>query len=131
MKRLLLTPFNVEVEQAITRTLLRIGASVDVATAPEDVLRCLQASNYDVVVTDRVLAGEHFDSIIETLRGCTSPKPVVIVTSTVDGDLDPSVVSLVVPASYDAPTLVGVVLACVTESTAVQAPQAPAPQLDY
>jgi len=131
MKRLLLTPFDPEVEEALTRTLNRIDTAVDLAVNPDEVLLRITDTSYDVVVVDRVLAGERFPAIIEALRGHTAPKPVVIVTSTVDDDLDPAVVSLVVPASYDAPMLVGVVLACVTEATALPALQSPIPQLEY
>lgn len=123
MKRLLLCHPNLEVSSAIERTLTRIGVTIDVAEDADGALLRLNSDHHALVVVDRMLAGPRLDEIIETLRGRSTPKPIVIVTSTDDTDLDPNIVSLIVPASYDVPTLVGVILACATEP-------APPPALD-
>jgi CheY-like chemotaxis protein len=123
MKRLLLCHPDLEVSAAIERTLSRIGVTIDFADGADDALLRLNSEHHGLVVVDRLLAGPRLGEIIETLRGRSTPKPIVIVTSTDDTDLDPNIVSLIVPASYDVPTLVGVILACATEP-------GPPPQLD-
>lgn len=115
MKRLLLLHPDGDVYSAVERTLSRMGVTTDVVQNADDVLLRLDADHHGLVVVDRLLAGPRLDDILTSLRGRTSPKPIVIVTSTNDNDLDPNVVSLVVPASYDVAALVGVILACATE----------------
>lgn len=130
MKRLLLLPSTREVEQAILRLLGRLGVTVDVVVDGDDALLRLTTFTYDIVVIDRVLAAEKFNAIIESLRGGHSPKPVVIVTSTLEEDLDSSVVSLIVPSGYDSSTLVGVILACATDGAAPPAHETSGPLLE-
>ncbi|HEX2834057.1 MAG TPA: hypothetical protein VHW00_13680 [Thermoanaerobaculia bacterium] len=115
MKRLLLLHPDGDVYAAVERTLSRMGVTTDVVQSADDVLLRLDSHHHGLVVVDRILAGTRMDEILTSLRAQTSPKPIVIVTSTNDGDLDPNVVSLVVPASYDVSALVGVILACATE----------------
>jgi CheY-like chemotaxis protein len=131
MKRLLLHTANAEVERSVFHVLERFGVTVDVVNDAEDALLHLTSHRHDIVVVDRVLAAARFDAMIDALRNHNSAKPVVIVTSVMQGaDLDPTVVSLVVPIDYDSPTLVGVILACATEGTAPPAQEAPGALLD-
>jgi DNA-binding NtrC family response regulator len=117
MKRLLLLHPDGEVNAAVERTLSRIGVTIEVAASADDVLLQLDRSNHhSVVVLDHMLAGTRLTEIIELLKAPRDPKPIVIVTSTEDTDLDPNIVSLIVPPTYDVPTLVGVILACATDS---------------
>lgn len=129
MKRLLLNHPNPEVEHAVSKTLGRIGTTIDVSHDPDDVLLRIAANAYDVVIVDRTLARERLENITGTLREQSNPKPIVIVTSTDETDLDPNVVSLIVPSSYDVATLVGVILACAAETPAIEAPEPPAPEI--
>lgn len=117
MKRLLLLHPDREVNAAVERTLSRIGVTTEVVANADDVLLQLSGDNHhSVVVVDHALAGARLDEIIALLSSPRDPKPIVIVTSTDDADLDPNVVSLIVPSSYDTSTLVGVILACATDS---------------
>lgn len=116
MKRLLLCHPDRDVEQAVERTLTRIGVTMDVAQSADDALVRLDSEHHGLVVVDRLLAGPRLDDILDTLRARSTPKPIVIVTSTDETDLDPNIVSLIVPSTYDVPTLVGVILACAAES---------------
>lgn len=129
MKRLLLNHPNPEVEQAVSRTLGRIGTTIDVSNDPEEVLLQIAEHAYDVVIVDRTLARERLDHITAVLRERSNPKPIVIVTSTDETDLDPNVVSLIVPSSYDVATLVGVILACAAETPAIEAPEPLGPEI--
>ena len=130
-KSVLLHHPDASVEQEISRTLEKLGATIAFAVDFDEVLARIAASTHDVVVIDTVLAGERLETIIEALRHATTSKPVVIVTSTSGEVLDPTVVSLVVPTGYDISMLVGVILACVTESSATPPLESPRPQLQF
>lgn len=115
VNRVLLAHHDLAVQEVATRALSRLGVTLDIATGNADALSRIAREPYTVIAIERddaVLA-----AIAATYRGS---RPVVIVTTDIFGSdgLDPDLVSLVVPAPYDAQTLVGVILACVTPETA-------------
>jgi DNA-binding NtrC family response regulator len=116
MKRLLLCHPDQEVYSAVERTLTRVGVTIDAVANADDVLLHLGSNDHALVVVDRIVAGSRISEILERLRGRSTPKPIVIVTSTDETDLDPNIVSLIVPSSYDVSTLVGVILACAADA---------------
>jgi DNA-binding NtrC family response regulator len=116
MKRLLLCHPDQEVFSAVERTLTRVGVTIDAVGNADDVLLRLGSDDHSLVVVDRVIAGSRIGEILERLRGRSTPKPIVIVTSTDETDLDPNIVSLIVPSTYDVSTLVGVILACAADT---------------
>lgn len=109
--RVLLAHRDSAVQELATRALSRMGVTVDVG---EEWL----PNGYTVVVTERN------DALLAAVAAAT-PRPMVIVTGPAADQhaLDPQLVSLFVPEPYDAGTLVGVILACVTPD--VQLPAAP------
>lgn len=129
MKRLLLLSCDSEVEDAVDRMLPRMGIEIDAIRDADDALRRLNTSAYDVVVFDRVSASSHVTPLLDALRVQATPKPIVIVTSADDPDLDPNVVSLIVPSTYDTSALVGVILACATEPATIQPPEPDPPSI--
>jgi len=100
--RVLLAHRDSAVQDLATRTLGRIGVTVDVAEGLGD-------GGYSVIVTERN------DALLSAIA-VLNPRPVVIVTAPPADQLllDPQVVSLFVPEPYDAQMLVGVILSCVT-----------------
>lgn len=107
--RVLLAHHDPAVQDVATRAFSHLDVMLDVAADNADALSRIAREPYTVIVIERddaVLA-----AIAATYR---EPRPVLIVTT--DGrksqGLDPDLVSLVVPAPYDAQTLVGVILAC-------------------
>jgi DNA-binding response OmpR family regulator len=108
--RVLLAHRDQSVRELAERALLRVGATLDIADS--DVALSLVAREaYKVIVL------EHDEAVIAAVAtACAggAPRPVVIVTAPDARELDPNVVSLVMPEPYDAHTLVGVILACVT-----------------
>lgn len=127
MKRLLLCHPSEALRESVEAMLTRIGVGLDTVRSVDEALACIREDAHALLLVDRVLASQRLDEIIETVR--TRPaRPVFIVTSTDDPDLDPNVVSLIVPAFYDVATLVGVILACATEGPG-SVPEALGPQL--
>jgi hypothetical protein len=110
--RVLLAHRDPAVQELATRALSRLGVTIDIG---EEWL----PNGYTVVVTDRN------DALLAAVAAAT-PRPMVIVTAPVADQhtLDPQLVSLFVPEPYDAGTLVGVILACVTPE--MQPPAGPA-----
>lgn len=109
--RVLLVHRDPAVQEAAARTLGRIGVTLDMASGTADALARIALGRYDVIVVERD------DEVLAAVAATTrAPRPVVIVT-TENRDstgLDAELVSLVVPEPYDANTLIGVILACVT-----------------
>lgn len=109
INRVLLAHRDSVVEELATRAVSRLGVTVDVAADTADALAHIARESYTVICLhrdDALLA-----AIAETHAGT---RPVVIVTAENGEGLDPAIVSLFVPEPYDAHTLVGVILACVT-----------------
>lgn len=108
--RVLLAHRDSAVQELATRALMHVGVTVDVAADPDHARRVV-GDGYSVIVAEQVHA--LLDVIAEAYGDA---RPVVIVTSPVGAaePLDASIVSLVIPEPYDAHTLVGVILACVT-----------------
>jgi CheY-like chemotaxis protein len=127
MKRLLLCHPSEALRENVEAMLARIGVGLDTVRSVDEALACIREDAHALLLVDRVLAGPRLDEIIETVRS-RPVRPVFIVTSTDDPDLDPNVVSLIVPAFYDVATLVGVILACATEGPG-SVPEALGPQL--
>ena len=96
-------------QEVALRALAHIGVPVDIAADNGDALTRLARESYSVIAMER-------DDAVLAAIAATDPRPVVIVTTEDRGEhgLDGNLVSLVVPAPYDAQTLVGVILACVT-----------------
>jgi hypothetical protein len=108
--RVLLAHRDSAVQELATRALTHIGVTCDVAPDP-DLAKQIVADGYSVIVAEQAHA--LLDVIAEAYGDA---KPVVIVTAPVGNaePLDANIVSLVIPEPYDAHTLVGVILACVT-----------------
>lgn len=120
--RVLLAHRDPAVQELATRALSRIGVAVDIADDRSDALLRIARDAYSVIALERD------DTLLSAVASMSpNPRPVVIVTAPVaPGNhhaLDPQVVSMVVPEPYDAQTLVGVILACVTP--VVEPPAAP------
>ena len=105
--RVLLAHRDPAVRELATRALSRISVIVDVADDTAGALSLLAAQPYAVVVMNRD------DEVLAAIAAQT-PRPMVIVTAPAANALDPEIVSLFVPEPYDAMTLVGVILACVS-----------------
>jgi DNA-binding IclR family transcriptional regulator len=108
--RVLLAHRDPAVQELATRALTHVGVTVDVTPDPDHAKRVV-ADGYSVIVAEQ----EH--ALLDVIAAAYGDaKPVVIVTAPVGTaePLDASIVSLVIPEPYDAHTLVGVILACVT-----------------
>ena len=126
INRVLLAHRDPVVQEVATRTLGRIGVALDITDNTADALAHLRRETYNVVALDRD------DAVLAAISGnARGPRPVVIVTTDdrANDGLDPTLVSLVVPAPYDAQTLVGVILACVTPEAEPPAESADGPAL--
>jgi DNA-binding response OmpR family regulator len=113
LNRVLLAHSDSTVQELATRALSRIGVAVDISLDSADALSRVARETYTVVVLERD------DAVIAAIAATyAGPRPVVIVTAERNEGLDAQIVSLVVPEPYDAHTLVGVILACVTPGSA-------------
>lgn len=101
------------VQDLTTRALARIGVEVDVVGRGTDAVTSLESREYSAIVIDRAVS----DGLLPAIAERPDPRPIVIVTAPPEQStgLDTRTVSLFVPAPYDAHTLVGVILACVTD----------------
>lgn len=126
VNRVLLAHRDPAVQEVATRTLGRIGVTLDIADNTADALAHIARETYNVVALDRD------DAVLAAIATVDrAPRPVVIVTTNdrAHDGLDPTLVSLVVPVPYDAQTLVGVILACVTPDATPPAESADGPAL--
>lgn len=108
--RVLLAHRDSAVQELATRALTHIGVTCDIAP-DADVAKQIVADGYSVIVAEK----EH--ALLDVIAAAYGDaKPVVIVTAPAGHAeaLDANIVSLVIPEPYDAHTLVGVILACVT-----------------
>ncbi|HEX2123944.1 MAG TPA: hypothetical protein VHL59_20125 [Thermoanaerobaculia bacterium] len=127
VNRVLLAHRDPAVQDVAIRALSRIGVTLDIADDNADALSRIAREPYTVIAMERddaVLA-----AIAATYR---EPRPVLIMTteSRESPGLDADLVSLVVPAPYDAQTLVGVILACVTPDNTPAHESADGPAFD-
>lgn len=111
INRVLLAHRDSAVQELATRALERVGVTVDVAADPADALLHIARTPYSVIAAE-----PHEDLIVAISQTYVDKRPVVIVTSSGAHSevLDADVISMVVQEPYDARTLVGVILACVT-----------------
>lgn len=111
-QRVLLVHDDQAVRELSARTLSRMGVAVDIVPRGVDAVAALDAKPYTVAVIDRALC-DHFLEVIAKRPN----KPIVICTASAKdaAGLDTAVVNLLIPQPYDASTLVGVIIACVTE----------------
>ena len=112
--RVLLAHSDPVVQELAARALTRFGATLDIAPDPADAISRIGRESYAVITLQRD------DAVIAAIAAhhAHKPRPVVIVTAEDSRELDATVVSLVVPEPFDAHTLVGVILACVTPGNA-------------
>lgn len=103
-QRLLFVEASPEVREAAPRIIGRI-VPCDFAATHDEALALIVAHRYAVVVTPYELP---------LPVGDARPIVIAITPDGVQSSFDPAVVAMVVPRSYDASTLVGVVLACVS-----------------
>lgn len=107
--RVLLAHRDPAVRELAERALGRIGVTLDIAADSADALSRIARDAYTVILLERD------DAVIAAIAATyAGPRPVVIVTAEDGRDLDADIVSMVVPEPYDAHTLIGVILACVT-----------------
>lgn len=107
--RVLLAHRDPGVQELAERALGRIGVTLDIAADTAGALSRIARYPYTVILLERD------DSVIAAIAAAyAGRRPVVIVTAEDGSDLDADIVSMVVPVPYDAHTLVGVILACVT-----------------
>jgi DNA-binding response OmpR family regulator len=104
------------VQELTSRALARIDVDVDVVGRGTDAVVSLDAQEYSAIVIDRAVS----DGLLAEIAARPDPRPIVIVTAPMEESksLDTETVSLFVPTPYDVHTLVGVILACVTDSDA-------------
>ena len=116
MQRVLLVHGDAAVQELTTRALARINVDVDVIGRGTDAVASLDRQEYSAIVIDRAVS----DGLLGAIAKRPIPRPIVIVTAPMEEakGLDTETVSLFVPSPYDAHTLVGVILACVTEKPA-------------
>ena len=122
-KRVLLSHRDAAVLELTSRALTRIGVMLDIAADATDAVSRIGRESYDVIAIERD------DAVLASIAANRSgSRPVVIVTADDKSDLDPEIISLVVPQPYDPQILVGVILACVTpETVPAPLPQRPLP----
>jgi DNA-binding response OmpR family regulator len=110
--RVLLVHDDSAVRELSARTLGRMGVGIDIVPRGEDAVRALETNDYTVAVVDRSLCDGFLDVIAKR-----PDRPIVICTAAEKdaAGLDTAVVNLLIPQPYDASTLVGVIIACVTE----------------
>lgn len=109
--RVLLAHRDPVVQELAARALMRLGVTLDVVTESDEAVLLIERNAYGVITLQRD------DAVLDAVAK-SKHRPVVIVTADDGQGLDPSTVSLIVPEPYDAHTLVGVILACVTPGNA-------------
>ena len=112
-RRVLLVHGDAAVQDLTTRALARIGVDVDVVGRGTDAVLTPDGNEYSAIVIDRAVS----DGLLTAIAARPAPRPIVIVTAPMEDSkgLDTETVSLFIPAPYDPHTLVGVILACVTD----------------
>lgn len=108
---LLAVHLDEKIEMLARRTLEHAGAEMDVVQTADDAIGCLAKQRYRVVIADRDVV----DGMLAVIS-VIAPRPVLIVIGEDRETLDPELVTMVVPPTYDAHMLVGVVLACLNQS---------------
>ena len=120
--RVLLAHRDPAVQELAERALSRTTASLDIADDSADALLRIAREPYGVIVIER--DDEMISAIADQYPG---RHPIVIVTAEDGRDLDPNIVSLVVPEPYDPQMLIGVILACVTPEVPPVPSESPLP----
>jgi two-component system OmpR family response regulator len=79
--RFLLIEDDAEISRSITDSLVKDGHSVVACSNGEDGISAATAERFDAMIVDLMLPGRDGFSVIETVRGCGSRLPIIVLTA--------------------------------------------------